>query len=58
MYVRVRVYVRVSSCVRLRAAVLRTRSCDPKPVTGDPDPIRICACYRPDTLGFEDRSMG
>jgi len=40
----------VSSCVRLRVAVLWTRSYDPKPVTGDPDPIQICVRCGFDTL--------
>ena len=31
----VRVYIRVSSCVRLHVAAIQTRSCDPNSVTGD-----------------------
>ena len=44
------VYVCVSVSVRLRVTVMWIRSCDPNSVTEDPDPIRICTRYGPDTL--------
>jgi len=45
--------VRVSSHVRLRVAAFQTRSLDPNPVTGDPDPIRIGTRYGLDTLAIQ-----
>jgi len=44
------VYVCVSVSVRLRVTAMWIRSCDPNSVTEDPDPIRICTRYGPDTL--------
>jgi len=45
-------------CVWLRVAVFQTCSCDPNPATGDPDPIRICIHYGPDTMEIRKPAHG
>ena len=39
-------------CVWLHVAAIRTRSWDPNPVTEDPESIRICVRYEPNTLAI------